>query len=488
MCILVIAADLLGRTPDTLTSLGAAALVLMLTNPLSAKQSAFRLSFGAVLAIALVSPIWKLYKPKSGKLFSSLSTGICVLLFTFPLLLACFYEYPLYSTLLNLFVIPLMSALMTLGILCGLLGLFWVQGACVPGFLCHRILWLYQMVGKLCMKLPVSVLHIGEPKNWKIVLYYSLLTVVLIFLYREKRKKKYWRKKEAFHPKKRLAAIGAGLMLLGVSLLCMHTHQGLTITMLDVGQGDGIFFQDPDGRTYLCDGGSSNVTDVGAYRILPFLKTRGIQKLDYLMISHMDQDHISGIKELLEECQKDGSIRIGQALLPDVKEKDDTYLEMVKMMQEANIEIQYLGAGDVLSDDSITMTCLWPDRKKITDDRNELSLTMLVEYGDFQMLLTGDDGEEAEKELAASGILKSVEVLKVAHHGSKYSSGEAFLQKVHPQLGLISCSATNRYGHPGEETLERLAAQGTKVLITKDCGAIRIQTDGKNYRVQTYVD
>jgi competence protein ComEC len=113
---------------------------------------------------------------------------------------------------------------------------------------------------------------------------------------------------------------------------------------------------------------------------------------------------------------------------------------------------------------------------------------MLVEYGDFQLLLTGDDGEEAEKELAASGMLRSIEVLKVAHHGSKYSSTEAFLQKVHPQLGLISCSATNRYGHPGQATLERLWAQGTKVLITKDCGAIRIQTDGKTFRVQPYTD
>jgi competence protein ComEC len=163
-------------------------------------------------------------------------------------------------------------------------------------------------------------------------------------------------------------------------------------------------------------------------------------------------------------------------------------MEIVKMMQEADVKIQYLSVGDVLSDGTFTMTCLWPNREKVLDDRNELSLTMLMEYGDFQMLLTGDDGEEAEQNLVALGKLKEVEVLKVAHHGSKYSSGDAFLEKVHPQLGLISCSATNRYGHPGQATLERLSAQGTKVLITKDCGAIRIQTDGKTFRVQTYVN
>jgi competence protein ComEC len=488
MSCLVIAADLLGRTPDTLTSLGVAALILMIGNPLAAKQSAFLLSFGAVLALALVSPIWKLYKPKQGKLFASFSTGICVLLVTFPLLLANFFEYPLYSTLLNLLVIPLMSVLMTDGILCGVLGIFWIRGARAVGIPCHLILWLYQKAGAFCMKLPASVLHIGEPKAWKILLYYAMLSAVLLVLYKEKRRKKYWRKKEPFHPKKRLIAMGAGLMLLGISVLCLRSHQGLTITMLDVGQGDGIFFQDPEGHTYLCDGGSSNVTDVGAYRILPFLKTQGIRELDYLMISHMDQDHISGIRELLEECRKDGSIRINQALLPDVKEKDDTYMEIVEMMQEADVKIQYLSVGDVLSDGTFTMTCLWPNREKVLDDRNELSLTMLMEYGDFQMLLTGDDGEEAEQNLVALGKLKEVEVLKVAHHGSKYSSGDAFLEKVHPQLGLISCSATNRYGHPGQATLERLSAQGTKVLITKDYGAIRIQTDGKTFRVQTYVN
>ena len=113
-------------------------------------------------------------------------------------------------------------------------------------------------------------------------------------------------------------------------------------------------------------------------------------------------------------------------------------------------------------------------------------MVVLAEYGDFQMLLTGDIGEKAEERLAGSGCLCEAEILKVAHHGSKYSSTEIFLGQVQPAVSLISCSASNRYGHPGEETLERLLESGSRVFITRDCGAVRVWTDGKYVRVSCF--
>ena len=222
------------------------------------------------------------------------------------------------------------------------------------------------------------------------------------------------------------------------------------------------------------------------YRLLPFLKFEGEGTIDYLLISHMDQDHINGVAELLKDSQKPGGISIRNAVLPDVGQKDEAYVDMEQALQEAGVEILYMGKGDVLKSDTLLLTCLWPESNLTSDDRNEQSLVLLAEYGKFQMLLTGDIGAQTEKELAASGMLRQVELLKVAHHGSRHSSTEAFLSQVQPELSFISCSSTNRYGHPGEETLERLKQTGSRILITKDRGAIGVCTDGKKVWVKTW--
>ena len=270
--------------------------------------------------------------------------------------------------------------------------------------------------------------------------------------------------------------------------MCVRIRTGLEITMLDVGQGDSFVIQSPDGTTFLLDGGSTSESEVGNYRILPFLKARGIRNVDYVMISHADQDHVSGLKELAEESGVEGDVRIGCAVLPAVAEKDDNYLELEQVFQEAGIPLQYMGAGDRLSGEKVSLTCLWPERTLSLGDRNELSMVLLLEYGEFQMLFTGDIGEYAERRIIRTEALLDVEILKVAHHGSRYSSCDEFLQYIRPEAGLISCSASNTYGHPGEETLHRLADAGCRVFITKDSGAERIWTDGRTVRIRNYIN
>lgn len=487
MCSMAILADLTGRTYDMLTAVGISALILMLTNPLSVRQSAFLLSFGAVLGIALIQPVWKLYRKKMSRLGSSLGVSLSVFLVTFPFLLKFFFTYPLYSTFLNLMAIPLMSVLMVCGILCGVTGLFSLPAAKILAFPCHFILNLYERAGTACLGLPGAVQTIGAPSGWKILCYYIVFGIGLFLLYREKRRKKYWRKRELFHPRKAIPMISLGMMFCASFILCLRVHAGLEITMLDVGQGDSVFFESPSGTTFLYDGGSTSVKNVGSYRILPFLQSKGVETLDYILISHMDQDHINGIQELVKESETAGSIRIGHAVFPDVAEKDEAYLQMEALFLEAKVPVIYMGSGDRLSGERLTITCLHPSRDDRSDDRNDLSMVLLAEYGEFQMLLTGDIGKEAEKELVSSGLLTQAEVLKTAHHGSKYSSTEQFLSQVRPTVSLISCSASNRYGHPGEETLKRLLDAGSKIKITKDCGAIWIWTDGKAVRVRGFV-
>ena len=341
MCAIAILADLVGRTYDMLTAMGVMLLVIARTNPLAVKQSAFLLSFGAVLGIAWFGPLWTLEekKKKKRKWREGLQTSLSVLLMTFPVLLQFFNEYALYSTLLNLLVIPLMSVLMTAGILCGAAGLLNLQAARLPGLVCHGILSVYQWMGNLCLRLPGSVLTIGIPDPWKVLIYYLTLALALFLLYREKQRKKYWRKQEPFRISRRILCWCQGCILFALLLLCVHYQSGMEICMLDVGQGDCLFWELPEGTTFLSDGGSTSVSDVGTYRIVPFLKARGVHKIDYLLISHMDQDHINGIKEVLE----DGSIQVGQALLPGLQRKDDAYLETTGLhADERNQRIQRL--------------------------------------------------------------------------------------------------------------------------------------------------
>lgn len=484
MCGMAILADLIGRTYDMLTGIGVSALLLMLASPLSARQSAFLLSYGAVLAIALIPPVWKLYQERAGRAGQAWMASLSVLMMTFPLLLCFFYEYPLYSTLLNLLVIPLMSVLMFFGLLCGGLGLFSTAAARPCATVCHLILTLYEEVGRRCLALPGAVLSIGSPAAWKVLLYYATLACGLLLLYKEKRRKKYWRKREPFRPRRGVLAAGLCPLLLCLCLLCLRTGRGLEIRMLDVGQGDSVYLRSPGGTTCLFDGGSSNVKQAGTYRILPFLKWSGVRTLDYVFLSHMDQDHINGLLELVKDGVEGGGLRIGHAVFPRLAEKDEAYKETEQVFREAGIEILYLGAGDRLEQDAFSLTCLWPVETAVSDDRNDLSMVVLAEYGDFQMLFTGDIGEETERKLLSGRGLRQAEVLKTAHHGSRHSSGAAFLSRVRPAVSLISCSAANRYGHPGEETLQRLEDAGGRVFITKDCGAIRVWTDGKKVRVE----
>ena len=483
MCAIAILADLVGRTYDMLTAMGVMLLVIARTNPLAVKQSAFLLSFGAVLGIAWFGPLWTLEekKKKKRKWREGLQTSLSVLLMTFPVLLQFFSEYALYSTFLNLLVIPLMSVLMAAGILCGAVGLLNLQAARLPGLVCHGILSVYQRMGNLCLRLPGSVLTIGIPDPWKVLIYYLTLALALFLLYKEKQRKKYWRKQESFRISRRILCWCRGSVLFTLLLLCVHYQSGMEICMLDVGQGDCLFWELPDGTTFLSDGGSTSVSDVGNYRIVPFLKARGVHKIDYLLISHMDQDHINGIKEVLE----DGSIQVEQALLPGLQRKDDAYLEMEALLENANVEKLCLNSGDLAAQGDYSMRCLWPPVEGQTDDRNKMSLVMEVEYGEFRMLLTGDIDEQAERQLAATGQLETVDILKVAHHGSRYSSSSEFLAQATPAVSLISCSATNRYGHPGQETLERLQTEKSAVRITKNCGAICLWTDGSVIKLKT---
>ena len=331
----------------------------------------------------------------------------------------------------------------------------------------------------------VSYLNKGKPPLYLLVLYYGLILWICIWFYRLKERRT---EKEQRKTKSRERWVGVpGILLVCLSVLLpgscwlMHQVQGqVTVTVLDVGQGDGICIRMPGGKNCLIDGGSSDVSSVGAYRIEPYLLYCGIRNIDYAFVSHGDEDHISGIRELLQD-QKLG-IGIRTLVLPAEKYWDEKLKELAVLAAENGTRIAEIHAGEQVVDGTgeqkMSLRCIGPEMV-LSESGNAASMVLQAEYGNFSMLLTGDVEGAGEKQLVKSGRLGKCRILKAAHHGSKNSGTEEFLDAVEPQIVLISAGRGNRYGHPHEETLERLKSRNCQVYSTQQCGAVTIQSDGK---------
>lgn len=274
-----------------------------------------------------------------------------------------------------------------------------------------------------------------------------------------------------------------------------NDSKNLQVTVLDVGQGDCIFIRDREGKKMLVDGGSSDLSSVGTYRIEPFLLSQGVRKLEYVFVTHGDADHINGIQELLQN-QKQG-VEIDALVLPPEEYMDEKLLHLAEIAKENGTRVLTIYAGEKVG---TYLKCIAPlttrknERIRGKEEEmprleagNEASVVLELKDGAFQMLLTGDLEGRGEEQLVESGALESCPILKAGHHGSKNSGSEEFLQIVKPRLTLISAGIENRYGHPHEETLERLQEIGSEVLSTQECGAITLRSDGRKIKVHKYL-
>lgn len=206
------------------------------------------------------------------------------------------------------------------------------------------------------------------------------------------------------------------------------------------------------------------------------------------MVTHTDEDHILGIKELLEQAGEGGGIKIGALLLSKQSLKEEAGLKLRKLAVEAGTDVRIMKAGMTLEDKSTKICCLHPEDGTAYTDKNAGSLVLRLSYGEFSMLLTGDLEEMGEREILQREGEVTCDILKAGHHGSRFSTTEEWLTAAHPRLTLISCGEDNSYGHPHEETLERLQEVGSQVLVTTREGAITIYSDGKNFHAEGFVN
>lgn len=468
----------LGRTYDLLSALSLAGIMIFWDNPYALTQAGVQLSFAAVLGIGAAAPRLLLQTPKEKKnknrfyhmhqFRQTLAVSMGIQLVTAPLVLYHFFEIPLYGMILNLLVVPFMGIVLAsgaAGILLGswnaAAGSFAIGGGC-------GILVFYRWLCRQFLLLPGANIVLGRPHPWQMGIYYGVLAAYLLF--REfgfLQKMKSW-----------------SMVLLAVVLLPLP-QRGMQVTFLDVGQGDGICIRTASG-VVLVDGGSSDEKNLGENILKPFLKNQGITKVDYAVVSHGDQDHINGLTELLQPGQ---DISVSCLVLPAAGYGDTIYGQLEYMAKKHGAKILWMGAGDRLKLGNLVVECLYPGRPSGSSllslqtedsDRNEHSLVLRVSFGNFRMLLTGDMSEDGERAVMRKlGLAKPVHVLKVAHHGSKFSTSPEWLGVLHPAWAVISCGRKNRYGHPHERVLDDLQKRGIVVWMTPERGAVRLNTDGE---------
>ena len=493
MFILKIIGEVLGRKYDAITAISLAGLVLLVQNPFVVCNSGFQMSFGAIIAIVLILPIVEEILNTDNKIIKVISANFTISLVMNPILAWNYYELPTFSFLLNIVVVPLMSVVIVssiAGIFCSCIMFGFGKAVIFPGC---GILELYTFLCNVINKSSVASIVVGQPKVTIIIVYYAILLVVLFGLknirtkYTRAEKERNIIKKETGlvlekkakkerrikgqNVKLRLACI-VGFLLLNC-LIYYIPNPGFYITFINVGQGDGILIHGDNGTKVMVDGGSTSEKQVAKNCIVPYLKAEGIGTIDYSIITHTDKDHISGILEILEN-NNSNRIRIKNLVMPDINMKDDTYNELIEKAKLKKINVLYIKKGDTLSLGKTKIKCIYPETTTTASDKNDYCTVLSVKNKTSKILLTGDISKEIEEKIK-DDIEENYTVLKVAHHGSNYSSSEKFLKKVNPKYSIISVGKNNSYGHPGNETMERLRKQGGVIYRTDEKGGITIR-------------
>ncbi|HJP33612.1 MAG TPA: DNA internalization-related competence protein ComEC/Rec2 [Candidatus Latescibacteria bacterium] len=461
-----------GRRGEVFNSLGLAALVILALWPASLLTLSFQLSFGATLAIVgLHGPLrrclpgsWSDEERFVGRwIVSPACVSLAAQLGTGPFIAWHFQQFAPISLLANLVVVPLLGLCVGLGLLAVLGGSIWPPIALpFAGANYVSLTALIETVDAFARVPPLTT-----PRPEPLFLGCAALALVLVT-------------RAATSRRARVALL---LLLLGWANLSLWSQllrpRQLEIVFLDVDQGDSAFLHFPGGRTMIIDAGiRSRRIDFGERVVTPFLRHRGITRVDVVIASHPHADHIGGLVHLLEEVEVGHYVDSGQQY--------DTWTarRVHELIAERGISYHRVRAGDSLAGlNGVAGLVLHPTEDFVTEEGrsphglNNGSVALRLNYGGAGILFTGDIEAETEPAMQAWRERLRADVLKGAHHGSRTSSGPGFLDAVDPRLAILSVGARNKFGHPAAEVLARLAERGTAVYRTDGCGAVSLYID-----------
>lgn len=427
--------QILGKSYDILSAASFAGVVILAGRPFYIWDSGFLLSFTAVFVIGFIQQTEPEWKGLFGQIKKRLWFALAIQMGMFPVMIYLQYETPILSFFANIAAVPVASAAFSVA-------LFTVWFPILP---VHQIVQRMFQIVLWISRQKYGLLTVGNvPFFWVCICY-------IIFVLCMKKDLKI-----AFHI--RILTIYLGILL---AIILPFIKPG-SVAFLDVGQGD-CMIAETNGGVIMVDGGSSSAKNIGRYRVLPYLKYCGFQKVKIAVITHMDADHYSGILELLKMG------RIEYLGLPHIP-KDNVYEKIKRIAREKGTALFYLSRGKKIYGEDFSLEVLHPE-KNTQLEKNAASIVLQGKLLGWKVLLTGDIEKEGES-LLLGEKLKRADVLKAAHHGSKNSTSEEFLKLVRPELTIISCGKNNRYGHPHQEVLERLQKYESEAKRTDQQGAI----------------
>ncbi|MDF2927724.1 MAG: internalization-related competence protein ComEC/Rec2 [Paenibacillaceae bacterium] len=519
-----------GWLKDGLSLLGGTAWLMVIWKPLYVGDVGFQLSFLVTAGLlAGVPAVGRLIPIRQPWLNGSITVSLTAQMVSFPLSVYYFNQFSLLSLPANILLVPLISFVVTpLGYVAMLLSIpFPMAGSLVASltsWLNKATFWCVEQTELF----PAGQLIWPSPSYWWIAGYYFLLCAAIAVWGRRKQLEALERAKiylSADGPRLLRhygAAAGLACLLLtawlayGYSPYLLTERGNGTVAFLDVGQGDAAYIRTPGGKHLLIDGGGTvsfrkegeewkqrrDPYEVGRKTVVPLLKKRGVHRLDYLMISHEDTDHIGGLAAVLEE------IPVDAILFNGTLKSSAATVKLFQLALEKEIPLIPVYEGDQITVDPDTLlTVLAPERPRErgiieAEEQNSHTVAALLTMNGFRFLFAGDMGFAEETaildriatepaaaasvaEAAASAAEPVLDVLKVAHHGSKNSTSGDWLSYWKPKLAVISAGVNNIYGHPHPLTLDRLTDAGTAIRRTDLQGEVQISVSRTTLRFRT---
>ena len=279
---------------------------------------------------------------------------------------------------------------------------------------------------------------------------------------------------------KRLLALGLIIFSIIVIGGCVDSSGGvvkdnennLKVHFIDVGQGDSIYVRLPNGESLLIDAGDVDYGDT----VVKYLRTLGIEKIDYIVTTHPHADHIGGMNKVVDNFD------VGNIYMPNATTTTKVFEKLLTSIEKKGLKISIAEGGkEILNDETLKIKFLAPINKD--KELNNMSAVVQLKYGDITFLFTGDAEKKVETQMVDGGDDLKADVLKVGHHGSKTSSSKKFIQAVDPKYAVISCGKKNKYKHPSKEPLKLLNLMGVKIYRTDEMGTIIFTSDGENVNV-----
>ena len=534
MGILVLLASMLHRKSDTINNLGVSSLIILLFNPYAIIDVGFLLSYGGTIGIVLLGDRITngLYKGENKVIkyiIISFSITLSANLMIIPIMAYNFSTISFTFWISNILAAPVMEIVTIFSFIVYFISIVFPLLAEFLGIFLGFLLDILLKIAEISSLIPGSSIYIKTPYVIECVIYYLIIYVICnldkvkfiikgnkqiqkIFKFIIRIRSNSIRNAiEENNISENIVGVNeistnnkVDISKLGIELICLFTivvivfvsigvniiQKPLKIYFVDVGQGDCTLIQTPTNKNILIDGGGSEFGnfDVGESILLPYLLDRRVTTIDYMLISHADSDHIAGLFKVIE------NLRVKNIIISKQDENSENLKILNQLVKEKKIKVTIVEQGDCIQIDKYSyIEILFPEDELIKDNvLNNNSIVAKFNYENFSMLFTGDIEEVAENRICEmyedTNKLNST-ILKVAHHGSKTSSTEEFLELVKPKIAFIGVGANNNFGHPNDEVIERLQEYTKLVYRTDECGEISIVIDKKSrVKVNKYVE